>query len=50
MGQVSVHEGGAAGLALRTDVDAVRLRLSMPDRLWQAVRWLCTLAGRPRRR
>jgi hypothetical protein len=49
MGQVSVREGEAVGLALRGDV-AVRLRLSAVDRMWQVARWVVTLAGRRRHR
>ncbi|MHA6628428.1 preprotein translocase subunit SecA [Pseudonocardia sichuanensis] len=39
----SVRTGEALGLAVRPD--AVRLRLSAVDRLWQVVRWTVTLAG-----
>ncbi len=48
MGQVSVREGEAVGLALRPDVDAVRLRLSPADWMWRTVRWAVTLAGEDR--
>ena len=44
MGWVSVHDGGAAGLAVRADAP-VRLRLSAGERLWAVVRWVLGLAG-----